>query len=384
MNQIEFTTTYKKLGEKCRQILQLKLTNKTNKEITKILAIKSEATVRKHLETAYKKFGITGENKRGNWTELQLLFMQFMSELIPQSTVDSQPKWVGRTADIAKLQQSNIQNYRILMIVGEGGVGKTTLAEKFLNQCSFDQRLDIKVALERQYLQSAETVVQSWLKQDFGEEISSDFSLNLKLLAQKLRQSKVVIFIDNLETALHNGLFLDNFRGYVELLRILTDYRNKGFTLITSRERLTEPHIRDIKTQVLLGLTLSDWLLYFNQPQQENLIALQQMHQLYHGNAYVMKQLYGEIENQYGGDIHQFWQQRDRELGKLEPIRYLIDKQIKADKQVLTTYPYQSIKSLPDSCVKTRLWNVVTEQRREISNKLTIPTLGMVKSESEQ
>ncbi|NJO63308.1 MAG: AAA family ATPase [Richelia sp. RM2_1_2] len=209
MNQTEFTTTYNKLGDKCRQVVKLKLINKPNKEIAQYLGIKTEATVRKHLETAYKKFSITSEDKRGNWADLQMLFMQFMPELIPQIPVESQPKWVGRTTDIAKLLSWNTQDYRILMIVGEGGVGKTTLAEKFLNQCDFDKRLDIKIALELQNLESAEKVVQSWLQQDFGEDIPRDFNKALKLLGEKLRQSKVVVFIDNLETALHNGLFLD-------------------------------------------------------------------------------------------------------------------------------------------------------------------------------
>lgn len=105
MNQSEFTTTYNKLGDKCRRVVQLKLTNKPNKDIAKILGIKTEATVRKHLETAYKKFSIASEDKRGNWAELQMLFTQFMPELIPQIPTKSQPQWVGRTADIAKLKQ---------------------------------------------------------------------------------------------------------------------------------------------------------------------------------------------------------------------------------------------------------------------------------------
>ncbi|NJO59316.1 MAG: hypothetical protein HC836_13680 [Richelia sp. RM2_1_2] len=37
MDQTEFTTTYSKLGDKCRQVLELKLTNKPNKEIAQYL-----------------------------------------------------------------------------------------------------------------------------------------------------------------------------------------------------------------------------------------------------------------------------------------------------------------------------------------------------------
>ncbi len=380
MNQTEFTTTYNKLGDKCRQVVQLKLTNKPNKEIAQYLGIKTEATVRKHLETAYKKFSVTSEDKRGNWAELQMLFMQFMPELIPKFSVESQPKWVGRTADITKLLAWNTQDYRILMIVGEGGVGKTTLAEKFLNQCDFDKRLDIKIALELQNLESAEKVVQSWLQQDFGEDIPRDFNLALKLLSEKLRQSKVVIFIDNLETALHNGLFLDNYRDYVELLRVLTDSRNRGFTLITSRERLKEPQIRDIQTQVLSGLTLSDWQLYFSTPQQEDLTVLQKMHELYNGNAYAMKLLYSEIQNQYDGDIQEFWQQNSQELKNIEPFRFLVDNQLNRlnahSKKAydllcrLAACRYQQIEWLPDSCVKSLLWDVPIEQQQAITRRL--------------
>ena len=380
MNQTEFTTTYNKLGDKCRRVVQLKLTNKPNKDIAKILGIKTEATVRKHLETAYKKFSIASEDKRGNWAELQMLFTQFMPELIPQIPTESQPQWVGRTADIAKLKQWNTQNYRILMIVGEGGVGKTTLAEKFLSRCDFDKRLDIKIALELQNLETADKVVQSWLQQEFAEDIPRDFNLSLKLLSEKLRQSKVIVFIDNLETALENGLFLDNYRDYVELLRILTDSRNKGFTLITSRERLKEPNIRDIQTQVLSGLTLEDWQLFFAAWQPEDLTALQKMHELYNGNAYAMKLLYSEIQNQYDGDIQEFWQQNNHELKNLEPFRFLVDNQLNRLKNHsakaynllcrLSACRYQQIEWLPDSCVKSLLWDVAIEQQQGITRRL--------------
>lgn len=381
INQSEFVAIYNKLGDKCRKVVQLKLTNKTNKEIAENLSIQSEATVRKHLEAAYNKFGLKSEDKRGNWAELQMLFVQYMPELIPQAPLEVRPSWVGRSKEIAKLQQWVAENYKILMIVGEGGIGKTTLAEKFLSICDDYKRLDIKIALELQNLESAEKVVQYWLQQDFAEDVPRDFNRCLKLLSEKLRQSKVLIFIDNLETALENGLFLQDYRDYLELLRVLSDSRNQAFTLITSRERLKEPSIKDIQTQLLSGLTLEDWQLFFGQPQQqEQLAALQKMHELYNGNAYAMKLLHAEIESQYDGDTHNFWSQNHQTLQSLEPFRFLIDNQlnrleIKSPSAYnllcrLAANRYQQVQWLPDSCVKALLWDVATEQQQRVSRSL--------------
>ncbi|MEG4806830.1 AAA family ATPase [Microcoleus sp. F8-D3] len=306
MNKAEFTTIYNNLGNKCKQVLQQKLAGTPNKQIAKIIAIKSEATVRQHLTTAYQSFGL-GNDKRSSWSDLQALFFQFMPELIPAQPVATQPlnsRWVERTSDITKLQKWTSENFKILIIVGEGGIGKTTLALQYLASCQFEKILDMKIAFTPEDLRSADSFVQTWLQQDFQEDAPRDFSLSLSLLEKKLRQFKVAIFIDNLESALRNGMFLPEYRNYVELLRVLSDPRILGVTLITCRERLREPDLRGYQTHVLTGLTPEAWQQYFQYPETpEDLKALEEMHVVYKGNALAMELLYNNIQNNYDGNI---------------------------------------------------------------------------------
>ncbi|MBE9163466.1 MULTISPECIES: tetratricopeptide repeat protein [Microcoleaceae] len=383
MNQAEFITIYNNLGNKCKQVLQQKLAGKPNKQIAKILAIKSEATVRQHLTAAYQAFGL-GDDKRSSWSDLQSLFFQFMPELIPAQPVETQPlnsRWVERTSDIAKLQKWTSENFKILIIVGEGGIGKTTLAQQYLASCQFEKILDMKIALTPENLRSADSFVQTWLQQDFQEDAPRDFSLSLNLLEKKLRQIKVAIFIDNLEPALCNGMFLPEYRNYVELLRVLCDPRIKGVTLITSREKLKEPDIRGVQTHSLTGLSPEAWQQYFEFPKtSEDLQALQEMHAVYKGNALAMEVLYNDIHNNYDGDIAEAWQQNRQELQQLDPFSFLINNQLNrlnAHSQQayrllcrLGACRYQEIEWLPDTCIKALLWDVTPAEQLKVTRQL--------------
>ncbi|MEG5052691.1 MULTISPECIES: LuxR C-terminal-related transcriptional regulator [unclassified Microcoleus] len=382
MNQAEFITIYNNLGNKCKQVLQQKLAGTPNKQIAKIIQIKSEATVRQHLTTAYQAFGL-GDDKRSSWSDLQSLFFQFLPELIPTKP-EPHPliyRWVERTSDITKLPKWTSEKFKILIIVGEGGIGKTTLVQQYLACGQFEKILDMKIALTPENLRSADSFVQTWLQQDFQEDAPRDFSLSLNLLETKLRQSKVAIFIDNLEPALQNGLFLPEYRNYVELLRVLSEPRIEGVTLITSREKLKEPDIRGVQTHILRGLTPEAWQQYFEYPKtSEDLQALQEMHAVYKGNALAMEVLYNDIQNNYDGDIAEAWQQNRQELQQLDPFSFLINNQLnrlsahshQAYRLLcrLGACRYQEIEWLPDTCIKALLWDVTPAEQLKLTRRL--------------
>lgn len=76
----------------------------------------------------------------------------------------------GREDAIAHLNALVNQGSKVIVIQGEGGLGKTTLAQQYLQNQGFELVLELLMAKETHNITSAQRVVEEWLKQDFGEE----------------------------------------------------------------------------------------------------------------------------------------------------------------------------------------------------------------------
>ena len=152
------------------------------------------------------------------------------------------PNFVGREGAIADLDGLVGEDARVIVIQARGGVGKTTLARKYLNQ-TFGSFLEFPIAKETKDIASIEGLLEEKLRQ-LGEEPGREFLVSLDRLKRKLQAERIGILIDNLEPALDSGgKLIAAHRGYVELLRVLADPTVKSLTLITTRERLREPAV---------------------------------------------------------------------------------------------------------------------------------------------
>jgi tetratricopeptide (TPR) repeat protein len=292
----------------------------------------------------------------------------------PVDKGDIQLQFLGREATIAHLQTAS-RNAKIIVLQGEGGIGKTTLAQHYLQQQSFELVLECLMAKESQNITPVQHIVEEWLKQDFQEEPSLEFGITLKRLKRHLLDRRIGILIDNLETALnHKGLLDANHQSYVELLRVLSDPRIQGLTLITSRDRLCEPSIT-VYHYRLPGLELKAWEQYLTyqgiQQQDESLRA---MHRAYGGNAKAMELLSSAIREDEDGNLEAFWQKNQRELLVLPDLQNLVDSQLQRlqilDPQAyklfyrLGCYRYQTISRIPQEGVLALLWDIPEQERR--------------------
>lgn len=285
------------------------------------------------------------------------------------------PNFVGREAAMADLRALSTQNAKIIVIQGEGGIGKTTLAQQYLQQRSFDLVVDCLMAKEPQNITPVQHVVEDWLQQDFQEEPSLEFGITLKRLKRHLLDRRIGILIDNLEPALnHKGLFLSEHQTYVELLRMLSDPRLQGLTLITSRDRLCEPSIT-VHHYRLPGLQLQAWQQYFTDHGIQQLdTSLQTIHRAYGGNAKAMELLSSAIREDEEGNLATFWQKNQSELLALPDLQNLIDSQLHRiqilDPKTYTLfcrlgcYRYQTIPRIPGEGVLALLWDVPEQERR--------------------
>jgi hypothetical protein len=132
------------------------------------------------------------------------------------------PNFIGRDKEVGYIHHLTVQGAKCILIVGTGGMGKTTLARNYLEQ-SFNSYIEFSIAKERSNIASIASLVEEKLR-SLGEETGKEFMVSLERLKCRLQRDRIGVLIDNLEPALDgNGQFVDEHRGYIELLRVLTD-----------------------------------------------------------------------------------------------------------------------------------------------------------------
>ncbi|WGV26355.1 tetratricopeptide repeat protein [Halotia branconii] len=302
----------------------------------------------------------------------------------PQPSISAKPEdinFIGRQEAIAHLNTLVAQGSKVIVIQGEGGLGKTTLAQQYLQTQGFDLVLELLMAKETPNITSAERIVEEWLKQDFHVEPGVEFGVTLGRLKRQLHTRRVGVLIDNLEPALdQQGQVIALHRSYVELLRVLADARVQSVTLITSRDRLCEPGL-NVTHYRLPGLDQTAWLQFFsNRGILIDLSTLDIMHRTYGGNAKAMGILRGSIQEDFNYDMVAYWQENHSDPLAVTDLKNLAVSQINRlqflDLQAyrllcrLGCYRYQDVPTIPSLGLFCLLWDVPPSQHRQIITSL--------------
>ena len=287
--------------------------------------------------------------------------------------------FIGREQALQALQTLSL-THKAIVIQGEGGIGKTTLAQQYAQQ--FDQTLELLMAKESASITPARSVVEEWLRQHFNEEPGGEFGVTLirlkRRLKQLLEQGSVAVVIDNLEPALDSdGQLIASHRHYVELLRVLC--ASGSTTIMTSRDRLCEPGI-NVYHYRLPGLSLESWQQFFRDRGAVALESLARMHSAYAGNAKAMEILCAAALEDFEGDVRAYWQENNADLLSTSDLRNLLVSQVERLKALdanayrvfcrLGCYRYQDRAKLEAAAVLALMWDIDPIEHRQTLSSL--------------
>ncbi len=275
-----------------------------------------------------------------NWEEI------VDDRLLPQT--DFKPEfsqyddaWVGREQLVAELSEKLRGTYRLLILVGITGIGKTALAERLAVELqdwfSGDWKNKIRSA-NFDYEDKATdfaSVATRWLE-EWGERLSLEEKKPERLLnrlVKHLRENQVLVLIDSLERLL-TGNEEDGWGDFADewwkkfFLSLLSAESCQSRLIVTSQDlpvKLVDSRYKNFwHREVLYGLNESEQMALFEttglnvtEDSPDKLLLLR-IGKAYKGHPLVLRVIIGEILSEpFNGNVRAYWNDVS---GKIEEV----------------------------------------------------------------
>ncbi|MFQ3628583.1 MAG: NB-ARC domain-containing protein, partial [Cyanobacteriota bacterium] len=183
------------------------------------------------------------------------------------------PAFYGRDAELQQIEDWILgDRCRLILILGMGGIGKTTLSVKLAKRLSARQAVEPAGHSPFQFtiwrsLRNAPPVLElladliQVLSHRREADLPDSLDGRIRRLLDYLRQHRCLIILDNAETVMRQGDrgggYLPGYEGYGQLLQALGEAEHQSTVLLTSREKPGNLAVREGSHLPIRSLRLS-------------------------------------------------------------------------------------------------------------------------------
>jgi hypothetical protein len=261
-------------------------------------------------------------------------------ELVPDKIADwsvYDDRWVGRKKLVSNLTNKVRENIRLLLLLGITGIGKTALAEKVTDEIQTRFTKILRVNFDSDDSPREFAIVASRWLEELGERLlieDKQPSAILKRLVYQLRENRILILVDSLETLLTEGTdgwgdFEDEYwtRFFEHFLMMESSQSRLIVTsqdLPTKIESLASRYPNYYHSEILRGLPEDEQIALFAKTglnvdtDSLDLPILKRFGKIYHGHPLTLQVSSGEILEAFGGNVRAFWANVGEEIEKTE------------------------------------------------------------------